>query len=108
MDRTLPAVVQTNPVALPVDLVEAARDFARASHAQRTLDSYARWWAEFQAWAASNGVRALPAAPETVAVWLTALARGDGRAKPLSVDTCRRTQATSRTARGKSCVENGA
>ena len=30
MDSTLPAVIETNPFALPADLVEAARDFARA------------------------------------------------------------------------------
>jgi integrase len=71
-------------VALPADRVEAARDYARAAHAKRTQDAYARAWASFAGWCAAHYLEALPAAPETVAVWLTALADGDGNRKPLA------------------------
>jgi integrase len=86
---TLPAVIEHHPVALPADLVEAARDYARASHARRTQETYSRWWADFTGWCSGKGLQALPAAPQTVAVWLTALARGDGRSKPLAVASIR-------------------
>ena len=81
---TLPALIERREIALPTDLIEAARDYARASHSPRTLATYSRWWADFEAWCARNGLQALPAASETVALWLTALARGDGRPKPLT------------------------
>src|SRR6516162_1070531 len=71
-------------LALPTELVEAARDYARASHAKRTRASYARAWEAFEAWCAERRLQALPAAPETVAVWLAALADGDGDRKPLA------------------------
>jgi integrase len=73
-----------SPLALPADLVEAARDYARAAHAPRTLDVYARAWQAFEAWCAKTGVSALPAAPDHVAVWMVALAKGDGVRKPLA------------------------
>jgi pimeloyl-ACP methyl ester carboxylesterase len=50
-------------VALRGELVEAARDYARASHAKRTRDAYARAWQSFAAWCAERQLRALPAAP---------------------------------------------
>ena len=86
MDRksTFPAIVTTSEIVLPADLVEAARDFARASHAERTQQTYSRWWGDFSAWAARNGLATLPAAPEAVAVWMSALATGEGGRKPLS------------------------
>jgi hypothetical protein len=64
--------------------VVAARDIARASHAQRTQESYARWWADFTQWCADKGLASLPAAPETVAVWTSALVVGEGGRKPLA------------------------
>jgi integrase len=71
-------------IALPAELVDAARDYARASHAERTREAYARAWRSFEAWCAKYHLEALPAAPETVAVWLAALAKGDGTRKPLA------------------------
>jgi integrase len=73
-------------VALPADEVEAARNYARASHAKRTQEAYARAWQDFEAWCAARHLEALPAAPKTVAIWMAALA--DGKAsrsrEPLS------------------------
>ena len=71
-------------VALPAELVEAARSYARAAHAKRTKDAYARAWEDFEAWCSDRQLQALPAAPETVAVWMAALADGDGPRKPLA------------------------
>ena len=82
--RTLPSIVSTSEIALPADLVEAARDFARASHAKRTQETYARWWGDFISWCTSRGLSFLPAAPETVAVWMAGLAIGDDSRKPLA------------------------
>jgi integrase len=83
-DHNLPAVISVSEIALPADLVEAARDFARASHAVRTQESYGRWWADFTAWCGDKGLASLPAAPEAVAVWMSALAVGEGGRKPLA------------------------
>ena len=75
-------IAKTNEsnLALPAELVEAAR----AAHAKRTQAAYARAWESFAAWCAERQLQALPAAPETVAVWLAALADGDGTRKPLA------------------------
>jgi hypothetical protein len=36
-------------LALPADLVDAARDYARAAHAKRTQEACARAWQSFEA-----------------------------------------------------------
>jgi integrase len=74
----------TDAVALPADLIEAARDYAHAAHAPRTREAYARAWTGFETWCGANGVPALPASAETVAVWMAALANGEGDRKPLA------------------------
>jgi integrase len=71
-------------VALPAELFEAARDYARAGRAKRTQEAYRRAWAGFEAWCHGKGLLALPASPETVAIWLAALARGDGMRRPMA------------------------
>jgi integrase len=71
-------------VALPVELVDAAKAFAAASRAQRTRQAYRRTWAGFEAWCVDNGRQALPASPETIAAWMSALATGRGMPKPLA------------------------
>jgi hypothetical protein len=47
-------------------------------------EAYARAWASFEAWCAKQQLQALPAAPETVAIWLAALADDNGIRKPLA------------------------
>ena len=69
---------------MPTELVESAREYARAAYAKRAQDAYARAWKSFEAWCAALHEQALPADPEKVAVWLTALAKGDGARKPLA------------------------
>lgn len=55
-------------------LAVQAAAFARAAKAPSTLRAYAADWRHFVAWCEGRGVSALPATPETVALYLTALA----------------------------------
>lgn len=55
-------------------LVASARDYIRDSKAQNTRRAYRSDWAHFSGWCGQNGLQPLPAAPETVALYLTALA----------------------------------
>ena len=82
----LPARIERDlrELALPEDLVDAAKAFTVAARAERTRLAYRRAWAGFEAWCRQNGRQALPAAPETVAGWMTALATGKGVRSALS------------------------
>lgn len=76
------AVPETT-AALPA-LAEAAvraREFARNARAGATLRSYANAMRDFSAWATARGLPAMPAAPETVGLYLA------DRAKTLKVGT---------------------
>jgi integrase len=64
-----PATVETRP-----DLIDEALAYARATRAESTLRAYASDWADFTAWTAARDLVALPAEPETVALYLTDLA----------------------------------
>jgi integrase len=81
----LPALVPSGgAIALPTARLEAAREYARASHARRTQAAYARAWTDFEAWCEKHRLPPLPAPPEAVAVWMSDLADGAGRAQALS------------------------
>jgi integrase len=80
----VPAVLAGSGLALPEARVEAARGYARASHARRTQAAYARAWVDFEAWCKKNRVNPLPAPPAAVAVWMGDLADGAGRMQALS------------------------
>jgi hypothetical protein len=54
-------------LALPEDLVDAAKAFTLAARAERTRLAYRRAWAGFKAWCRQNGGQALPAAPSNSA-----------------------------------------
>lgn len=76
------------PVLPGADLAEARRataEFITASKADATLSAYGSDWRDFESWCASHDLVSLPASPETVAVYLSALA-GAGR----KVSTIRR------------------
>src|SRR5262249_22914128 len=75
---------RASAVALPAELVDSAREYARDALAKRTQAAYARAWAGFEAWCAEKSAQSLPAAPETIAVWMAALANGESGRKPLS------------------------
>ncbi len=51
-------------------LMQSARTYARASKSTATLRAYATDWRAFEAWCLARGVAALPAAPETAALFL--------------------------------------
>jgi len=51
-----------------------ARDYVQQSRAANTRRAYRADWADFAAWCAVHRLAALPAAPETVALYLTDLA----------------------------------
>src|SRR5207245_5562239 len=68
----LPAPAITTALAA---LAEEARVFVGAAKAPATLRAYRSDWAHFEVWCAAHGADALPAAPETVALYLTDLAR---------------------------------
>jgi integrase len=71
-------------IALPEALVGRARDYMANARAERTREAYSRAWRVFTAWCERHGRQALPATPETVAGWLTALADGADGARPLA------------------------
>ena len=73
--------------ALPAHLVEAAKLFMAESRALRTRKAYSRAWALFDGWCQQHGRQSMPASPETVAVWMTALATGDDGGVPRSRGT---------------------
>jgi integrase len=71
-------------IALPEALVERARDYMAESLSPRTREVYGRWWRQFTGWAERHSRQALPASPETIAAWLTALADGADTGRPLA------------------------
>jgi hypothetical protein len=56
------------------ELVDQARAFAANARSPRTRHDYQRAWRAFSAWCQQTRQLALPAAPETVALYLTARA----------------------------------
>ena len=60
-------------------LVEAAREFAQAAKSEATRRAYASDLRDFDSWCASQRRSPMPAEPETVALYITDLARS-GRA----------------------------
>jgi hypothetical protein len=67
-------VDRTQSLARLADVAERTRDYVAAAKAPNTLRAYRADWADFAAWCAGHRLEALPAAPETVALYLTALA----------------------------------
>ena len=51
---------------------------------ERTREAYGRWWRVFTAWCERHGRQALPASPETIAAWMTALADGEDGGRGLA------------------------
>jgi hypothetical protein len=55
-------------------VVDQARDYAEAAHAKNTRRAYSVGWNDFSAYCSANGFDALPASPQTVALYVTSLA----------------------------------
>jgi len=71
-------LVQAGNAGALAPVVDAARLFASAAKAPRTLDAYRADWRTFCAWCDRMGLPSLPASPQTVALYLTARAQ-EGR-----------------------------
>ena len=73
-------------------LVERARGYVDASSAANTRRAYAADWAHFSSWCRRKGLATLPPDPQTVGLYITALASGEAapRAKPSAVSTIER------------------
>ena len=65
------------------DLGQEARDYLAASRSESTDRSYRTGWAHFTGWTGAHGVTSLPATAESVALYVTDLAR---TAKPATID----------------------
>ncbi len=68
-------------------LVDAARDYAKASTAKNTNKAYAADWKHFARWCRLKGTDPLPPSPEMIGLYLTDLAAPTGKAPALSVST---------------------
>jgi integrase len=75
MDAIAPLVATTAAALRQLTAVaEQARDYAAAAKAANTLRGYRADWRDFAGWCERHRLEALPAAPETVAFYLTDLA----------------------------------
>lgn len=79
-------VIQNAPgdVALSDDLIGATKAFMVEARSESTRRAYGRAWRAFKTWCEAQGRQHMPASPETVAAWLSAMATGIGHAKPLA------------------------
>lgn len=86
IDTTTEALVPASDgaaLARLTRLEEAARDYARASRAASTLRGYRSDLRDFEAWCGDHGVASLPATPEAVALYITALAGAGAKASTI-------------------------
>jgi integrase len=68
-------------------LVDTARDYARAAASDNTLTAYAKDWGHFARWCRMKGTDPLPPAPDMIGLYLADLASGSGPSPTLSVST---------------------
>lgn len=72
-------------VAQPSPLVQSAQGYAQAARAQGTLTAYRKHWTAFSLWCEQQGFCALPAAPQTLALYLAARADEGRKVATLSL-----------------------
>lgn len=68
------STAQGRAVAVLEDLAGQARGFMEAAKSENSRRAYRSDWRHFESWSRSHGLVCLPATPETVALYLTALA----------------------------------
>ena len=73
-------------LAVPQQLVDSARSYAKASRAPRTLEAYRRAWRAFTMWCEGKDLASLPAAPEAVALYLAARAEQGRKPATIALD----------------------
>lgn len=66
-------------------ILEAARDYVAAAKAPNTRRAYRAQWAVFSAWCEAHGREPLPAAPATLALYLTDRARSGRKVATISL-----------------------
>ena len=69
-----PAKPETRPVLTLPEVAARATEYATQAKADATRKAYARSWRAFAEWCDGHQLRALPAAPETVGLYLSAFA----------------------------------
>ena len=72
------------PPAHLAKLADRARDYVRKSSSDNTRRAYASDWKDFASWCRRKGLEAIPPRPQTIGLYITALAAGEG-GKPASV-----------------------
>ena len=77
--------VETGGALVPAALVDQARAFATEATAPATRRAYRSAWRAFVAWGEARGLAVLPAAPEAVALYLTALVEAGRRVPSLDL-----------------------
>jgi hypothetical protein len=75
IDMALVAVKSKKNLPAIPELVDQAKEYARASKASETRHGYANDLKSFKGFCDAQGVESLPASPQTVALYLTYLAK---------------------------------
>src|SRR5262245_1626967 len=65
-------------LALSEELIDITKGYLREARSESTRRAYARGWDCFETWCDAHGRSALPASPDTVVAWMSALASGVG------------------------------
>jgi integrase len=87
--KNLPAIAPTTPKHLE-GLVETAKDYARGAKAASTLRAYAADWRHYTAWCYRHDFDPLPPEPQTIGLYLAALASDAAGKQPKGVRTIER------------------
>lgn len=74
MTIELTSVMEQGQVAMQPGLARQAHDYAAHSRAANTQRAYRNDWHDFTSWCKTQGLQPLPAAPQTIALYLTARA----------------------------------
>jgi integrase len=72
-DLILVAPINGTQIGLLADIADRASEFIQQSKAKNTLRAYRADWAHFESWCKSNGQSSLPAAGDTVALYVADL-----------------------------------
>jgi len=85
MDSAASEIVpaSSGEIASLCDLEDAVRDYASASKARNTRRAFRADLADFTLWCVDHALERLPAAPETAAFYISALAQADARASTI-------------------------
>jgi integrase len=73
-DAMLRDVIAVESLVSASELAASARAFAQAATSEATRRAYRHQWSAFERWCGARGLLALPAAPATVALYLSELA----------------------------------